>query len=743
MKTIYSIIILCIINLIGCQEVSEQKKLVDYVDPIIGTAPSKTISSLKHGHGKENNAQVIPSVTMPFGMTNWTPQTKHIEKKCVAPYYYVDSLISGFRGSHWLSGSCTQDYGSFTIMPLNSLENILPAKRASKFSHNQEISTPYYYKVMLEDYNIQTEITATKRTGLLKFTFLSENGAIVIEPNSDESEGYIKVIPEKNEIVGYNPAHRIYQGWGESAGFSGYFVAKFDAPFKEFGVFDGEKKLDGKFEISNVPRLAAYATFENIVSKTLNVKIGTSFTSIEEARKNLEEETKELDFEAAKLTLKHTWEDMLSKVKISSNSESEKTKFYTALYHSFLQPRLFNDVSGTYPSFSGGDSIVTTSGNYYTDFSIWDTYRASHPLFNLLLPEYSADMINSLFAMAEQGEWLPIFPCWNNYTSAMIGDHAISVIADAYIKGIIDIKEFQYSYLKKNATQSPDSFDDYVNGKGRRALKSYLKFGYVPLEDEVKESFHFKEQVSRTLEYAYDDFAIAQIAKKMGNKEDYEYFKKRSKNYINVYDPSVKSVNGKYENGSFTKEFIKTERMPYITEGTPWQYTWYVPHDVEGLIELMGGVDEFNANLDEFFEANQYWHGNEPGHQIPFLYIYSGQPEKTQKVVSQILKEEYSNEPGGLSGNDDAGQMSAWYAFASMGLYPVSPGKDEYALTVPAFDQIEILLSNNKVLTISALGKNKGKNKLSVIKFNNEILEKNLISHSSLMSGGHLEFILE
>ena len=736
---------LLVVLLLGCNTDSKESDLVKYVNPLIGTAPSKTISALKHGSGKEHNAQVIPSVTMPFGMTNWTPQTKSIEKKCVAPYYYVDSLISGFRGSHWLSGSCTQDYGSFTIMPLTGALKCLPDLRGSRYSHEYEISTPYYYKVLLEDYNIVSEITATTRTGLLKFTFNSvDKGFVVIEPNSDEGEGYIKIIPENNEIVGYNPAHRIYQGWGESAGFSGYFVARFSEGFESYGVYQGEEIFESKTEISNLEKLGAFVSFNLGKSKTIQVTVGTSFTSIENARKNLDKETEGITFETAKQQLKDKWEGMLSSVEVQSDSEEEKIKFYTSLYHSYQQPRIFNDYDGSYPSFDGGKEIKNSgASNYYTDFSVWDTYRALHPLFNFLIPEYSSDMINSLFLKAEQGEWLPIFPCWNNYTSAMIGDHVISIIADAYIKGIIDLTDEQYYYLKKNATQSPESFEDYVNGKGRRALESYLKYNYVPLEDEVKESFHHKEQVSRTLEYAYDDFALSQIAKKMGKEEDYKYFFGRSKNYKNVYDPDVESVRGKYADGTFTDEFIKTERMPYITEGTPWQYTWYVPHDVEGLIDLMGGKKEFNKNLDEFFESGQYWHGNEPGHQIPFLYTYSGQPHKTQEIINKILKEEYSAKPGGLSGNDDAGQMSAWYIFAAMGFYPVAPGTNEYAITAPAFEEITISLSNNKTLVITADGINSGKKRIKEIRLNDKKIENNKVMHSELIKGGELVFITE
>ena len=739
------IILLLLIIIYSCEPKNRESDYVQYVNPLIGTAPLNTISSVKHSINSENNSQVIPSVTTPFAMTNWTPQTESVETKCVAPYYYVDSVISGFRGSHWLSGSCTQDYGSFSLMPLPNTYILQPEKRGSKFSHAKEVSTPYYYKVHLDDYSIDAELTATTRSGYLRFTFNNaDSGVIVIEPNSDENEGYVKIIPEQNEIIGYNPAHRIYQGWGERAGFSGYFVAQFDKEFASFGTYQNKEIQYGNTEIANQEKLGGFVTVKLSNNKTVLVKVGTSFTSIEAARMNLKSETEDVDFESAKENLKTKWNEILSSVEVDQASHKEKIKFYTALYHSYQQPRLFNDVDGTYPSFDGNDSLSNSgSEDYYDDFSIWDTYRASHPLFNLLVPELSKSMVNSLLLKAEQGKWLPIFPCWNSYTSAMIGDHVISVIADAYIKDIISLDENDYHYLKQNATKSPESFDDYMNGKGRRALKSYLQYGYVPLEDKVKESFHDEEQVSRTLEYAYDDFALSQVAKKMEKIEDFNTFFVRSKNYKNVYDPTVESVRGKFANGKFTDEFIKTERMKYITEGTPWQYTWYVPHDVEGLIELMGGLEEFNNNLDEFFEKEQYWHGNEPGHQIPFLYTFSGQPWKTQEIVSKILKEEYGAEPGGLSGNDDAGQMSAWYVFAAMGFYPVSPGKDEYAIYAPSFEEYKINFSNGKNLLVKALGVNNGKTKVKEIRLNGEKILNNKISHSKMVLGGSLEFEME
>lgn len=742
MKSILSAFFL--ILLVGCNKQANNEYLVNYVNPFIGTAPATTLSAKKHGHGSENNAQVIPAVTVPFGMTNWTPQTKATETKCLAPYYYTDSVINGFRGTHWLSGSCVQDYGSMTIMPLTGTLNCLTEERGSAFSHQKESATPYVYEVNLLDYNINVEMTATRRCGVLLFTFKEEGPAhIVVNPNSDEGQGYVQIYPESNELVGYNPVHRIYQGWGEKAGFSGYFVVRFSKPMSGYGVYDGEQIFNNKSTIQNKNNIGGYISFDAKKNEMVEVYVGTSFTSIQQARKNLEAEIAGKSFAQVKSELKDEWEKLLGKIKVEGENESDKVKFYTALYHSFLQPRTFNDADGSYPKFDGGVSILNSGeGNYYGDFSMWDIYRALQPFYNLIIPSTNAQMMQSMLQKAEQGQWLPIFPCWNSYTSAMIGDHITVSLADAYIKNVIDLDEKEYGYLLQNAFKTPESFSDYENGKGRRALQSYLNYGFIPLEDEVKESFHQKEQVSRTLEYAFDDFALSQIAAKIGDTINRKHLLKRGLNYKNVFSVQDLSVRGRFANGNFTANFIKTERMPYITEGTPWQYTWYVPHDIYGLSQLMGGEKAFADNLDQFFNSGQYWHGNEPGHQIPFLYNYCGQPWKTQKQVNTIMQGEYNSSIGGLSGNDDAGQMSAWYVFAALGFYPVCPSVPEYVISGPHFDKISIQLENGKTFTINAPGASKGDFYIQDASLNGQTYTKNYLNHFVITQGGQLDFTM-
>jgi predicted alpha-1,2-mannosidase len=717
---------------------------VTFVNTMIGTAPAITPGARAHGMGTENSAQTVPAVTTPFGMTNWTPQTRNVETKCVAPYYYTDTLITGFRGSHWLSGSCTQDYGSVTLMPVAGYLHIGTARRGSRFSHQKETATPYYYAVTFDDASVRAELTATRRCGVLRFTFGEKDTAsILVEPNSDEGEGFVSISPGQREVSGYNPVHRIYQGWGRRAGFSGYFVARFSERLDGYGVYEGGSMHPGVSQVSNRKEAGAYVRFVG-KKRTVEVRVGTSFTSIDAARKNLDEEEGILAFDTAKARLRKEWNAMLSRVTVAGGPADRKVQFYTAMYHSLLLPRLFSDCDGSFPSFAGGDSICRAgTGSYYCDFSMWDTYRALHPLFNLLLPDVNVEMVRSLLTKARQGGWLPIFPCWNSYTSAMIGDHAIAVIADAVVKAGFRLTEEDYSYLRKNATELPADRLDYVNGKGVRSLDSYIRYGYIPLEDSVKESFHTMEQVSRTLEYAYDDFALSQIAGTMGKTDDQRHFLARSKNYRNVFNPAVNCVSGRFADGSFTSQFSKTERMPYITEGTPWQYTWYVPHDVPGLVSMMGGTEEFEKDLDAFFARGQYWHGNEPDQQAPFLFNATAHPWKTGLIVRQILESEYGSGPGGLSGNDDSGQMSAWYVFASMGLYPVCPAKPEYALTAPAFEQITLRLPGGKRLLIRAKGVNSGKNFVESVRLNGRRLKGWEISHAELMRGGTLEFAMQ
>lgn len=648
--------------------------LLRYVQPLSGTAASTTASSQKHGSGTESYANTIPAVGLPFGMTQWTPQTNTTENKCFPPYTYRDTQLTGFRGTHWLSGSCTQDYGSFTIMPITGH---LTADYATTFSHDDEVSTPAYYKLKLP--GVSTEITATARCSMLQFTMEKTDSLyLLMTVNSDRKEGVVNIDQAKHEITGYNPVHRIYQGWGQPAGFSGYFVMQIERA----------STLGG----------AGYAACYLQKGEQVRVRIGTSFTSIDAARENLKAEIPGWDFAALKAKNENIWNTALNKILVETSIEKDKRIFYTAFYHAMQHPRLFNDVDGSYPRFAGNYQTEHISkGNYYDDFSMWDIYRAQLPLFEILEPGIVNDFVNSLVLKGQQGGWLPIFPCWNSYTAAMIGDHSTAFIASAFNKGIRDYDvQAAYKLMRKNAFEMSKG-EDYQNGKGRRALDTYLKYGYIPMEDSVPVAFHKKEQVSRTLEYAYDDYALATVAKGLGKNGDCAALQKRAKNYVHVIDPSVGMARGRYANGKWFTPFRADSKEVYITEGTPRQYTFYVPQDVAGLAKKI----KLEAALDSLFEKDEYWHGNEPGHQAPFMYNFTSSPQKTSKVVHKILAEEYSDGPGGLSGNDDAGQMSAWYMFAAMGFYPVDPVGNNYEVCEPIFEKVTITLPKGKMLVIT------------------------------------------
>lgn len=718
--------------------------LVQYVQPLSGTAPSTTTAAQKHSEaGSEKNANTIPAVGLPFGMTQWTPQTRTSETKCIPPYFYKDSLINGFRGTHWISGSCMQDYGSVTIMPVTG--TLRTTNFATPFSHQQEITTPAYYKVELPAYRCITEITSTARCGMMQFTLQQDDSLyLLVMPNSDRGEGAININASRGEVWGYNPVHRIYQGWGNKAGFNGYFFIQFEKVTSRTGTFSEAAVFTTDSIINNQKNIGVFAGFKLKNGEQLRIRIGTSFSNVNEAKKNLRAEITTWNFETIRAMANQSWQQALSQVQVQGNNEKDKRIFYTAMYHALQHPRLFSDVDGTYPPFAGGWQLKKlTDGQYYDDFSMWDIYRAQLPLLQVLQPARVNQFVSSMILKGEQGGWLPIFPCWNSYTAAMVGDHVTAFIASSYAKGIrnYDVAA-AYRLMRQNAFDSPNS-EDYVNGKGRRALLSYLQYGYIPMEDSVPEAFHKKEQVSRTLEYAYDDYALSVVAKGLNKTADYKELRKRAFNYKNVFDTTVRMVRGKYSDGRWYEPFNADKREPYITEGTPRQYTFYVPQDVTGLANLMGGAKALEKSLDTLFAKNEYWHGNEPGHQIPFMYNYTASPWKAQQSVRNILREEYSDGPGGLSGNDDAGQMSAWYIFAAIGLYPVDPVSGEHLLCSPIFDKVTLQLTGNKNLQIVCHKKSAGDQYIQQVRLNGKKYQKNFISYADIMKGGVLDIYLQ
>lgn len=694
-----------------------QSSPVDFVNEYIGTA---------------NQGQTFPATGPPFAMTQWSPQTREGNVKCVSPYYFADTRIQGFRGTHFMSGSCTQDYGSLTLMPESGAIKLASAERSMAFSRDSEKATPYEYSVSLPSSGIDVQMAGTTRAGMMRFRFRNaEKAWILVESNSARGEGVIEIDEKANEMTVVNPAHRLYAGLGKPAGFSGYFVVQ----------FDHQLHVGGKVEAGDGVLPKGYVSFDLKPGETVQVRIGSSFTSLAEARNNLRIEIPAWSYDRIVKDAKELWNAELGRVAIDADT-THKRIFYSAMYHSMLLPRVFSDVSGTYPGFASEGKTETAKGfTYYMDFSLWDTFRAVHPLFTIFDPKRELDMVKSLIAMGQQGGFLPIYPAWNSYTSEMIGDHADAVIVDAYVKGLrgFDVAA-AYQLMRKNATELPATHELYVDGRGRRALESYLKYGYVPLEDKVPNAFHQEEQVSRTLEYAYDDSLVGDMAAALGKTEDAALFHQRAQNYKNVIDPAVGFARGRHADGTWDSPFDPAGKYKYITEGLPYQYTFFVPQDLPGLIDRVGGREKFIGKLDALFGGGYYDHGNEPSHHIAYLYDYAGAAWKTQQRVRDVMEKQYSDTPAGLAGNDDTGQMSAWYCLSALGFYPVAPGTNRYQIGSPLFDDATLRLESGKKFRIRATGAGAGKIYIRSATLNGKPLDRFWITHEEIVAGGELVF---
>ena len=789
----------------------EHVRQLNAINTMVGTAQANTKTAGKFGKGSEEHGQTLPAVLVPNGQNFWTPQTQDTEKKCIAPYYYKDTELQGFRNSHWIVGGCTQDYGSFTIATLGGKLRLQPEERATRFSHEDEVSHPHYYSVHLKDEHLKTEMTALSHSAIFRITpDQDENVHIVINPNSDEGEGYIEIDTINHIVYGYNPVHRIYQGWGEPAGFSGHFVLNYNDELLDFGVFSKNSKRSSQM-LATGEHIGVWLTFKGKENKSLEFRAASSFTSKENALNNLDVETgNNMDFDSVLSSVEELWCDRLHTIDVKSKDVAKVNQFYGALYRASFLPHEMSDVNGSYPTFSkaeqrrldsfygkfyfmdenllevnddsadsiGKDSVLFSIPAVYGDFSMWDIYRAELPLYNIITPILSGDMMQSLVNMYKEGGWMPIFPCWNSYTAAMIGDHASVALTDAYVKGIrsFDAKT-AYEGMRKNAFESPKTFEEYKNGMGRRALKSYLKYGYIPMEDSVKEAFHTNEQTSRTLEYAFDDFAVAQLAKALADScsseakdapytrqtlmTDYAELMRRSENWRNVINSKTGWADGRHQNGKWEGNTDLVHRKSYITEGATCHYTWYVPQNIQGLFDVINkSVDKsakrLNRNaqgisqsdtmsavisrLDKMFDEGLYWHGNEPCHQVAYLYDAAGAPWKTQERIHHILNTEYNDTPGGLSGNDDAGQMSAWYVFSAIGFYPVCPGTPYYYIGTPSFDKVTFNLENDKKFEIQAHGVGDSTFYIQKTLLNGKPMLGYQLSHSDILKGGNLEF---
>jgi alpha-1,2-mannosidase, putative len=715
---------------------------------LLSAVPSlaQTFYSLVDPHiGTAHEGQTTPAVGEPYAMTNFIPETRSTEKKCIAPYYFADTKLTGFRASHWMSGSCTQDYGSVTLMPITGELRTEPDWRAAAFTHSDEVAEPAFYSVKLPADNEQIEMTAGVRAGMLRVTYSKAGKAnLIIEPNARMKDGWIKVDTARNEITGYNPVYRIYQGNGKPAGFSGYFVVKLSTKPTASGTWCDSKIAPNVQEFKGnggCEHKGIYVSFAASPARPLLIKVGTSFTSIDAARHNLEAEIPAWDFAALRAKTTRVWTTALDAIAIQGGSPAQRHVLYTSLYHAMMLPRIVSDADGSYPRFSNGRTEKLAKGTYYDDFSLWDIYRAQFPLMTLFQPARYQEMMQSLVIKGEQGGYLPIFPAWNSYTSEMIGDHTGVVITDGYMKGLrnFDVAG-AWKLIRQNAFDTPP-FEQYKDGLGRRALQSYTKYGYIPLEDPVAEAFHQGEQVSRTLEYAFDDAIISRLAAALGHNDDAATLAKRGSSWKNVIDPETKLARGRHQDGSWITPFVYDKWVPYITESNAYQYTFYVPHDVPGLMNALGGSESFVAKLDGLFAMNLYDPGNEPGHQIPYLYDEAGAAWKTQERIAALVNV-YNDTPSGIPGNDDAGQMAAWWIFSSLGFYPVAPGIPEYWIGTPLFPSATLNLPGGAKFTVVAKNVSAQNIYIQSALLNGKPLTTPRISHDAIVKGGTLTFTM-
>ncbi|MEP6748300.1 MAG: GH92 family glycosyl hydrolase [Bacteroidota bacterium] len=724
-----------------------KKQIVDYVNPLIGTAATGFAKGLDGGG-------TMPSVGSPFGMTNFVAQTGE-SKMSRMNYFYEDSSIIGFLASHqptvWMG-----DYGYVSVMPQTGDLKVLPQERALKFNHANEVSTPYYYSVVLDAPNgqrIKTEIAAASRCAILQFSFPAADHAHIIvqgidlnlaltDPSNDYIErikklkGYVKINKEKGEITGYNPDRMSAQIGPDLPNFKGYFVIQFSKSFKSFGTWDGNNVSASSVEQYGT-RMGAYIDFTTHKDEMIQVRIATSFISIEQARKNLDIELKGKDFKALVQSTRAVWQKNLSHIAVSGITEDQKAIFYTALFHTMQFPREMSEYGKYYSAFD--DKIH--EGNSYTDFSLWDTFRALHPLLIFTQPERINPMVTALLQMYKEGGRLPMWPNPAE-TNIMIGTHADAVIADAYVKGFrgYDTK-LAYKALLHDAMDPPvndtglryGDRDLWTSYESQAGLTYFKKLGYIP-SDKTAES------VSRTIEYSIDDYTVAQLAKRTNHPEDYEQLMQFSNNYKNLYDDATGFMLPKKLDGQ-PGEKNSAGAWEGFTEGDQWTYAFGAMHDVPGMITMMGGSEKFAAKLDENFSGNHYRHDNEPGHHYIYLYDYCGQPWKTQALVRKHTSENFRNQPIGINGNEDCGQMAAWYIFGVMGFYPVTPASGIYAIGAPQFPSLTLNFSAaGKVRKFNIIAKNiSEENKyIQKVTLDGKVLNTPFISHQQIVNGHQL-----
>ena len=709
---------------------------------------SNVLKNVNNFIGTGGHGHTYPGVSLPFSLVQLSPDNGISAWDWCSGYNYNDSIIVGFSHTH-LSGTGIGDLCDVLIMPttkdvdltkkINSREDY---DFKSKFSHDKESATPGYYSVWLED-DIFVELTSTRRTGMHRYNFSdgTADRRIVIDlgysVNWDEPMKTKINIEDDKTIVGY----RMSRGWAEDQRV--FFVIKFSEPIKKLKLSSDGAILNNK-ELAVGKRTSALLDFKEY-SKKIIVKVGISSVSIEGARNNLEKENNGWDFDKVKKNSMNIWNDNLNSISVETSNEDIKTIFYTALYRTQLAPHLHSDIDNNYRAWD--QKIYKQNHDYYSTLSLWDVFRASMPLLSIIQPDKYKDFVMTMLHHYNEYGLLPVWTLWANETNCMTGYHSIPVISDALRKGFIP------DSLKKdfyNAAKSTMMADD-------RGLKYYKKYGYIPYDS-------LAESVTISLEYGYDDWCVAQMANVVNKSNDYEYFMNRSKAYKYLYDKKTgfmrgKDLVGKWRTPFDPKRSEHRENTDY-TEGNAWQHSWFVLHDIEGMINIMGGKEAFSDKLDRLFSEDsdiqgenvspdisgligQYAHGNEPSQHIAYLYNYAGKPWKTQEVVRGILKTQYSNAPDGLSGNEDCGQMSAWYVFSSMGLYPTNPSSSIYDIGSPIFDKITINLKNGKKFKIEAIGNSEENIYVKSISLNGNKLDRLYITHNEIIQGGTLVFHMD
>lgn len=728
MKTPIASLLVLLLVFAACVSNKQTQPVVDYtqyVNPFIGT---------------DFTGNTYPGAQAPFGMVQLSPDNGLPGWDRISGYFYPDSTIAGFSHTH-LSGTGAGDLYDISFMPVT-----LPYKEAeaplgihSKFSHADEEATSGYYRVLLKDYNINVELTATERCGIQRYTFPQGESAIFLNlkkaMNWDfTNDSYIEVI-DSCTIQGY----RFSEGWAR--GQRVYFRTRFSKPFDSVEMDTTAILLKGK----QVGRAyIARFNFDTTEGEQIVLSTALSGVSMEGAAKNMAAEAPHNDFDKYVVEAKDNWNKQLSKIAVEGGNEDDKVNFYTAMYHTMIAPTIYSDVDGAY--YGPDKKVHHTDGwvNYGT-FSLWDTYRAAHPLLTYTESERVNDMVKSFIAFYEQNGRLPVWNFWGSETDMMIGYHAVPVIVDAYLKGIGDF----------DADKALEACVATANLDNYRGIGLYKTMGYIPYN--LKDEYNAENwSLSKTLEYAFDDYCIAEMAQKMGKTQLADEFYKRSQNYKNVFNPATGFMQPLDDKGVFQPNFNPDDYTAHICESNGWQYFWSVQQDIKGLMTLAGGKDRFAEKLDSMFTyipagnadlplfstgmIGQYAHGNEPSHHVIYLYNKVRQPWKTQKYAAQVMHELYFNAPAGLCGNEDCGQMSAWYVFSAMGFYPVNPVSGEYEIGTPLFPEMHMNLDNGKTFTVLAPAVSRENIYVQSVKVNGQPYDKSYITHQQIMDGVTVEF---